>query len=607
MRPDDFFFDETGNRIYPNLSMETGPGEMPLWVLNDSAFDEIAHVFPACTGGWNNNPTRDNFCAANVVYGEYEPAFIFLKRKTSPNVNYETAIIYSDPLTVFAANMATNAGSMAAAFRISTPDGDWDSNGVDRATELTQILTRSGITDLSKLQLVMVTTITYATPWIKQTELGLAFKYDNRYFGYLGTPDEPSSDYQFQITAHGYLCAWSARGHGHIDYVVVPKNGRFEIRPEWGSSFTVEWRTALQMLATFASIAYGIAGGVSASSVVGSAIIGASNAAQYPALANFIGQVAISTALNGGNVETALKNAALSYVAGTAGSFSGEQVAHLTNSDLLGKVGAAVVSAYINGGNINQAAAAALIRNGATSLDSIFGGSDYTNVFDNPISLTPNYFDPTGWGDTSNLPTFTDPVNFFDDGGFTTFFPSSPSGQSTLPSLYQPVDFGGGNGVVDFGSGTGTNTTTNVAPVVTQNSSGGVSFSDIVKNASSAALAAISVLAAYKKLEQITVNPYAQTASTGRVVTTGDNGLTVTRDASGKIISTTKTPVNVATATSSGNFVVNNGDGTYTVVKADGTTATQRYAEAFNLSSSSPLLLGAAGVLGLLLFSRARK
>lgn len=97
---------------------------------------------------------------------------------------------------------------------------------------------------------------------------------------------------------------------------------------------------------------------------IGQAVLGATAAAAYPMLATAIGNAAIGTILSGGNVKAGVMGA----VAGFAGGAIGGTLAKSLNSELVGVVAARAASTAIVGGDVKEAAKNALLQTGATSL-----------------------------------------------------------------------------------------------------------------------------------------------------------------------------------------------------------------------------------------------
>jgi hypothetical protein len=308
-------------------------------------------------------------------------------------------------------------------------DVEWTVSGIDRATELAQILVREGVTDLWALQLVPTQGLYHVPAWTEyvnqDTEIkhpakdeirdGYAFLYyKSMLVGYLGTPDKSEREPLFRKTDVGYMLAWSATGHGNTTYVVRPneKTKTLEIAPVWrSSSDAASIRGVVITAISFFVMAYLPMVGVSAGTAVGNAIVPASFAAAYPTATTVIGNIAISTALNGGNVEQATKNAAMSYVAGGAGDIAGGYAQLATDSEFIGLMAGTATQTAILGGDIKT----------AVLTKAAFYGVD---LMDNP---TVDFFANTGsaFGDSfgwSGEVDFGSGLDFGPDMNFTDPF-----------------------------------------------------------------------------------------------------------------------------------------------------------------------------------------
>jgi len=137
----------------------------------------------------------------------------------------------------------------------------------------------------------------------------------------------------------------------------------------------------------------------------------------------------------------------------------------------------------------------------------------------------------------------------------------------------------------------------------------GITFDNIVKGATTAALAAISVVRAWEQ-RKLPVNPNArQTDPRGNQQTVTRDGVIVTRTPDGRT-TTTRPAVGEPRMTVDGTMVMNNGDGTFTRVGADGRRETLPYPGAAGGGGVTmpggvpPALLYAGGALVLLLALR---
>lgn len=527
---------------------------------------------------------------------------------------------------------------VAEQLRNTSPQAEWNAAGVDRAQELARILVRNNVTDLWALRLIPVTlTIDHPTRYI-ETEGGMviepgrrevintyAFDYYGRRIGFLGTPDRAENRESFELGDHGYALAWSAEGHGNITYLVQPDKaaGVLRIVPKWGSSSDAgEIRGALITAISFFAMTVLPMAGVSLGATIGNAVLPASFAAAYPGVATAIGNVALSAALNGGDIEQAVKGVALSSVAGMGGAQVGGFVESASNSALFGSVANVATRVAIAGGDVKSAVAAELLSQGVTRMSAddnfIFNAfaSDPEFTFDPQFG---NGFDPVNFtgGDWGNI----DP-NIFGNGGGFDF--SGVFGNDVLPPVLfddipQTMDLQLPPAPNDFDSiswnpfatptaGNGTTPTTPVTPPPgvqqpANPNSGSYSPTQIVQGITAAAMSALQLVRAYRQLDTTAVQTTARTVrANGAVSVIGNNGLIQTRNPDGSISSSVP-PVGVPQATTTGNYVVNNGDGTYTVVSPTGQTQTLRYSSAANTAAGSAtgsLIPGVPNVLLLL-------
>ncbi len=109
-------------------------------------------------------------------------------------------------------------------------------------------------------------------------------------------------------------------------------------------------------------------------SQIGVAVVG-----QAGMLANAVGNIALNTVLNGGNVENAIKG----YATGFAGSQIGGNIGSFVGSDNVGRAASAAATAAIRGADVNKAVATSLLNIGSdyvktlgdTKMDDYNGGS----------------------------------------------------------------------------------------------------------------------------------------------------------------------------------------------------------------------------------------
>jgi hypothetical protein len=499
------------------------------------------------------------------------------------------------------------------------PDADWNMSGVDRLRELAEIFNAHGITDLWQLKLIPVEFLDDIPAWTQETESdtiyhpartevakGFAFQYYGRIFGYLGGPDEFVNERMLRQQEYGYMIAWSARGHGNVSYVVRPNKQKtaLEIAPYWQSSSDAGFiRSSLMTaIAFFASVLLPVVG-TAAGAAVGSAVVPASFAAAYPGITAALGNIAISTALNGGNVANAVKGAALSYVGGVAGAQVGGVAMSVTDSQIIANLADVAARTAIQGGDIKQAVGLSLINQGASSMFNF----DTSPVFD----VMPQEIDWTGDGFAFG----ESPLDF-------NSFDVLPAVDFTLPDLPQTVynfdplgpDAGGWD-VFQWNPFVGeyapsaivAGNTPNALPPVAPTTppppnSAAYDPSSIVKGISTAALSALQVIKAYRQLDAPSIQQTARVVRpNGSVSVIGDNGLIQTRTSTGQVTAT-RPPVGVPQATANGNYVVNNGDGSYSIVSPTGQTARYAYSNDApgNSGSISPWILGGGALLFML-------
>lgn len=506
------------------------------------------------------------------------------------------------------------------------PDADWNLSDVDRLQELAEVFDRHGITDLWQLKLVPVTFTDLIPAWVEETESdriehpertevvnGYAFDYYGHRFGFLGGPDEFVNERMFEKTDVGFVIAWSARGHGNVSYVVRPNKQKtaLEIAPVWQSSSDAGFirSSLLTAIAFFASVLLPVVG-TAVGTAVGSAVVPASFAAAYPGVTAALGNIAISTALNGGDVEKAVKGAALSYVGGIAGAQVGGVALSATDSQIIANLADVAARTAIQGGDIKQAVGLSLINQGATGMFN----------FDTAVDVIQQDIDWTGDGFAFGETPF-DFTGYFDVGTFDVL----PAVDFTLPDLPQTsYDFTGDPFTLEtpaydvfqwnpfvgdaapaaIVAGSSPNVAPPVAPTVPPPpNSGAYDPGKIVQGITSAALSALQVVKAYRQLDAPVIQQTARVVRpNGSVSVIGDNGLIQTRSATGQITAS-RPPVGIPQATANGNYVVNNGDGSYSIVSPAGQTARYAYSNEAPNAGVSPLLIGGS-LLALFALSR---
>lgn len=516
------------------------------------------------------------------------------------------------------------------------PSADWNMGGIDRLQELAEVFERNGITDLWQLKLVPVTYEDHKPgQWVgteagdvwhpawTETVNGYAFDYYGKRFGFLGGPDEFVNEPIFDQSMNGHAIAWSARGHGNVSYMVQPNKAKtaLEIVPVWASSSDAGFiRGSLMMaLAFFASVLLPVVG-TAVGTAIGSSVVPASFAAAYPGVTAAIGNIAISTALNGGDVEKAVKGAALGYVGGIAGAQAGGFALSATDSQLIGNLASVAARTAIQGGDIKQAVGLSLINAGATGMFN-FDTEPVSDFFmsypvDGPNAFTGGGFDTgnfqldfTGGNFNFDNPAILPVIDFqipTDGGGnwYDTDLLSSVNGPQYDVFQWNPFV-----GDVAPAAVVAANAPNNAAPpaptVPPPPNSTAYTPQQIVQGITQAALQALSVIKAYRQLDAPVVQTTARVVRPdGSVAVIGDNGLVQTRTANGQVVAS-RPPVGVPQATLNGNYIVNNGDGTYSVVSPNGQTARYSYgADAPQAGGISPVLIGGGLLLAVLLLKK---
>lgn len=516
--------------------------------------------------------------------------------------------------------MLTRIDFISQQLRALAPSANWDIENVDRSRELAAIFDRNGITDLWQLKLIPVSRTVHLPETTVEMESGVlyeaahdvvedafAFDYYGRQFGYLGTPTEPVNDWSFKRQDLGWLIAWSAEGHGNVGYYLRAKADKsgMQIVPVWGSSSDAgEIRTALIIAVSFFVFTALPMAGISVGNAIGSAVLPASMTAAYPGIATAVGNIALSTALNGGDITKAVKNVVVAYAGDVAGLQVGSFAGGVSGSEFIGTLATVATKTAIIGGDIGQAVALTLAKQGASMFDE----------------QAPEIID---WGFDASTPN--DAFNFggaFDNGGnlyFTDFPPTStgPTFDFTDPSTGGPIDAFDPFAVNPFLStdsgdaytaATSPGTTAPPGPTVpAPPQSPAYNPSNVFQQITQAAVQALGLVKAYRQLDNPTVQPVARkVGANGSVSVIGDNGLIQTRQPNGTV-NATRPPVGVPQATLSGNYIVNNGDGSYNVVSPTGQSVRYSYSNATPSNSfgvSTPVLIGGGLLLLLLLKKR---
>lgn len=285
-------------------------------------------------------------------------------------------------------------------------------------------------------------------------------------------------------------------------------------------------------------------------SLIGEAVLGESGAF-YPLLAESIGNIAVNTALNGGDIERAVQSA----ITGSISSGVGLSVSDTVDSVIAGRAASAATSAAVSGSDIKKAVFLSLANSGVSSvtkelstMPSLNNASDY---FSNDIPLDSSQSD-------------------YIDAGSISFDPVGAAAQQqaivdAIPILTPADVFGSDGGAVANSSSfvDSRSTTDRIA--------------EIVGTAGKMALAWRAAGTPRPLL------PGSNSRS--GLVTASNNGTIKTTDASGR--STNSIPAaGQPYVTPAGEIMTNNGDGSFSVVSLNGQVKTTAYSNA-QMSSKS--------------------
>lgn len=280
--------------------------------------------------------------------------------------------------------------------------------------------------------------------------------------------------------------------------------------------------------------------------VIGQAVFGASVPA---AVATAVGNIAVTAALNGGDVQAAV----VSAVSGGLGSAVGGVATTASGAQWIGSAAGAATTALVKGGDPAFAVASSLITSGASSMDDILFPDDSIIVPD--TGAFESGFDPTASGLVSDYTFGGSVVSGYDAYGDAGFPDSAPASSVSAPA------------------GSAASGSTNYAALIS---------------------AGLALVKAFTGAGSPAVRTYTATQQAK------PNG-TVTQYVNGKAV-TGKPPVGVPYQTATGAVITNNGDGTYTTVSPSGVATVSRYS-AVSLSGVNPMVIG-AGVLAVLLLTR---
>jgi hypothetical protein len=461
--------------------------------------------------------------------------------------------------------MYSTADYLADQLRAQNKAQDWVISEIDRASELGAIFALRGVTDLKNLTLGMRSKRKWSEDSGLTSENEFYFLNGEKVIGFINTPEYP-----FEIENGRLKVGWSARGKGNVGYYLNATASGVQISAEWASSS--DWGTFRDVakFVVMAGVSIVLPGlGIALGQTLGAAIVGAEFAAAYPALTTAIGNISISTAMNGGDVESAIKAAALGEIGGFAGANVSSAVISSTGLNSLALVAGAATKAFVVSGDIKQAVIASVLQQGAKAQKM-----DETN-FD---------FGSVEWGDNSQ--------NIFSGGG--GFDTGSINDVFTIPDIStvpQPIaDFGFED--VKWGSGGAIPSAfpsagfqplfpqAEITAPIPKAVGSEFSISSVINSVSSAALQALGLVRAYKMVNSPAVNKTARAVAVdGSVVVATNDGFVKTKTVAGGV-TYSKVPVGSPQSTLDGSIVINNGDGTYTKISATGETKIYTYGAA---------------------------
>lgn len=404
------------------------------------------------------------------------------------------------------------------------------------------------------------------------------------------------------INGGGLFAIYGNKRENDFVYLFYTKDG-FPVFYSVGHDTGSDWVDIRGGLIFVGSVVLGAIGGGLAAGI-GEAAIGTEAATAYPALANAIGQTAINTLMNGGDIEAAAKSAIASY----AGAGVGGQVVSATGYDALGSASAAATRAYINGGDVGKAAAQSFFQSGVTNVQSLLlSGMD--DSFD-PLTYDPNVIDTSYQSFDPNI----DPIGVGVPAMSSSYYTDENG-------ITYGVDANGDLAVVDYvdpsGIGYATDAQGDVAVLdaptsadISQASTGSDANGTVPYGSPQQSSNSLSVLTTLATAALPLLRSYVQagmpavragTASS----TVNSNGTITTRNANGTV-TVSRPAAGTPYVTANGSVVTNNGDGTFSTVSPNGALSTTPYATLAASSGSAanmPLYLG-LGLVALLALSR---
>jgi hypothetical protein len=415
-----------------------------------------------------------------------------------------------------------------------------------------------------------------------------------------------------------------------------------------------DWVSFRDSFEKFAILAFGVA--VAVVPGVGPAItagIFGSLAVAYPVVTALATKVLISTALNGGDVEAAVKGAASGYLGGQVGGV----IAGVTDSDAIGKLASTAVSTAARGGDVTRALAMTALQMTPGAVIDFIDSSPVPTVpvipvADLPITQTPqapvkpelsnmpysdsdyfpaqppvftdvdysnytfDYDSDISWLDDIPIDLVGDPM--FDPGILAPNFDGSSV--PLTPGVLQPMEsWSDGSGVTDT-----VNTFPNSSPDMTQLSDNtgvpltpghfddevisddnsvsffkDLNFRDVVSGVSDVAVALLRVNAAYQNAGRPSIQPTVTVRPVSNVVETArPNGTIVTTNPANGQTVVTRMPVGVPYVLPSGAVVTNNGDGTFTTIDANGAKISPYAPITSQVGSGGSLFSGSSLIAG---------
>ena len=418
--------------------------------------------------------------------------------------------------------------------------------------------------------------------------------YKRQEYGFLGEPGKLVFEDYLQEQNGRLAIAWSPIGHGAVTYFLQSlPNGGFSFVPQWGSSSDADEARFIAKLIGGAVLGAGV---LDIATVIGNAVMGAELAVAYPTIANVIGQVAITTAYNGGDIESAVKSALLSQAGGAAGAVVGGAVFSLTEIETIAKLASTATRTVIAGGDLKTAAAVSLLKSGASySPPANQTGEKMGFEFDF------NFGDNLAQQDGADFEMIQPIQPSYDIGN--DFMPVVSYAAEDFPSTFGPTDYS----IPYLAPIDIPNIEIAEPPIIPVSDSIAETpwnAKETINTISDAALKAITIYSAIKKINNPTVNPVSRNVTVGgALVSALDTGVVQTRGPDGKI-SNQRPPVNVAQSTVTGNVVINNGDGTYSLIDPSGNKRIIKYGEGSgSLLTDIPwgVIAAGVGVIGLVM------